>query len=384
MRMGTRVAVSEPVLRWAIDRSGKPVDTLHEKFPHLHEWESGENSPTLRQLEGLAKATFTPLGFFFLKAPPEERLPVPYFRTHSDTSPETPSANLVQSVHTMQLRQAWARDYLTDHGRVPLPLVRCAGIDEPPTVVARRLHEVLGLSDGWAGLMNNWSEALRHLQRAIEAVGVLVVVNGVVDNNNHRKLDPREFRGFVLVDEYAPLVFVNGADAKAAQMFTLAHELAHLAFGQSAVFDLRQMQPARDPIEVACNHVAAEFLVPASEFRQLWMHLGNDADRFLGIARRFKVSQLVAARRALDIGLITRDEFLEFYERNVHREAEQKSDGGDFWATQRQRVGRAFGSMVVSAAKEGRLAYSEAYRLTGLYGLTFDHFVTVLASEGGR
>lgn len=382
--MGTRVAVSRPVLRWAIDRSGKTVDTLQEKFPRLHEWESGESFPTLRQLEDLAKATYTPLGFFFLKAPPEERLPVPYFRTQSDTSPETPNTNLLQSVHTMQLRQAWARDYLTDQGRVPLPLVRCARTNEPPTVVARRLREMLGLADGWAGLMNNWSDALRHLQRAIEAVGVLVVVNGVVDNNNHRKLDPREFRGFVLVDDYAPLVFVNGADAKAAQMFTLAHELAHLAFGQSAAFDLRQMQPARDPIEVACNHVAAEFLVPENEIQQLWVHLNSDADRFLAIARRFKVSQLVAARRALDIGLITRDEFLKFYERNVHHEAEQKSDGGDFWATQRLRVGRAFGSMVVSATKEGRLAYAEAYRLTGLYGLTFDRFVTLLASEGGR
>lgn len=350
----------------------------------MEAWESGETAPTLRQLEDLAKATLTPLGFFFLEAPPEERLPIPYFRTQADAAPETPSPNLLQSVHTMQLRQAWARDHLIDQGQPPLPLVRCALPQEPPSGVAQRLRSMLGLADGWAGLMADWSAALHHMQRAMESVGVLVVVNGIVDNNTHRKLDTDEFRGFVLVDDYAPLVFVNGADAKSAQMFTLAHELAHLAFGQSAAFDLRQMQPANDPMEVACNRVAAEFLVPEEELRRLWQLLGNDTGKFATVARRFKVSRLVAARRALDAGLIAWPEFLAFYKSDVHREVQRKSDGGDFWATQRQRVGEAFGAMVLTATKEDQLPYSEAYRLTGLYGLTFDKFAARLGGEGGR
>ncbi|MBI4266631.1 MAG: ImmA/IrrE family metallo-endopeptidase [Acidobacteria bacterium] len=118
--------------------------------------------------------------------------------------------------------------------------------------------------------MPTWTAALQTLRDALDAAGVIVVTNGIVGNNTHRKLDPQEFRGFVLVDEYAPLVFVNGADAKAAQMFTLAHECAHLWYGQSAACDLREPQPANDRVEIACNVVAAEFLVAEVELRAQW------------------------------------------------------------------------------------------------------------------
>src|SRR5208282_5042190 len=126
----------------------------------------------------------------------------------------------------------------------------------------QKIRQTLGIESGWAARQPTWTAALRELFRKVEEVGILVVVNGVVANNNHRKLDPFEFRGFVLVDEYAPLVFLNGADGKAAQVFTMAHELAHVWFGSSAAFDLRELQPADEQMEKACDRVAAEFLVP--------------------------------------------------------------------------------------------------------------------------
>jgi Zn-dependent peptidase ImmA (M78 family) len=74
-------------------------------------------------------------------------------------------------------------------------------------------------------------------------------------NNNTRKLDPEEFRGFVLSDRYAPLIFVNGADFKSAQMFTLAHELAHLWLGRDGVFDLQDLQPGNSDVERFCTQL---------------------------------------------------------------------------------------------------------------------------------
>ena len=372
----TRVAVNSQILQWAMQRSGQPV-TLHRKFPKLFEWLKGESQPTLRQLERLAQATATPFGYFFLPEPPQDQLSIPYYRTKGDLHSLNPSPDLVATVQTMELRQMWMRDYLINEGHEPLPFVGSVGINEEPVKVAKQIREALGLSGGWAVTQPNWSAALRQLRQRIEEAGVLVVTNGIVGNNTKRKLNVKEFRGFILIDEYAPLIFINGADAKAAQMFTLAHELAHVWLGRSAIFDLWEFQPAEERIEQACNCIAAEFLVPQDDLRQFWPSMAHELGRFQQVAQRFKVSELVAARRALDLELITKSEFSRFYQTYMERErraAKNLDGGGNFYSTQRYRVGRRFAIAVVRAAKEGKLLYREAYRLTGLYGKTFEQF----------
>lgn len=372
----TRVEVSRSVLRWAIERSGK-ASTVRQKFPKLRQWEQGESRPTLRQLEKLAKETATPFGYLFLPEPPEERLPIPHFRTLEDQPTNHPSPDLLETVHTMERRQAWMREYLADEGEESLPFVRSARLGEEPQQVARKMREAVGLAQAWAADQPTWTEALAELRHRMEDVGIIVVVSGIVGNNTHRKLDPTEFRGFVLVDEYAPLVFVNGTDGRAAQMFTLAHEMAHVWLGSSAAFDLRDLQPAADETEQACNRVAAEFLIPGGELRHLWPRVRRDAEPFQSVARHFKVSVLVAARRALDLTLITRAKFLDFYrayQEDERRRAGTRPEGGNFYATQNLRLGRRFAEAVMRATKEGKLSYREAYQLTGLYGNAFERY----------
>ena len=373
----TRVPVSPLVLRWARERSGKSVYQIAEKLPQAAKWETGEVQPTIRQLETYARTTFTPLGYLFLREPPDDRLPIPNFRTIADRTVGRPSANLLETVYSMLRRQNWMRDYLLDQGAEPMPQVGSFDESHDPGEVATSIRATLGLAGDWASKFHTWTDALDGLVATAEAVGILVMVNGVVGNDTHRKLDPDEFRGFVLVDEYAPLVFLNGVDYKASQMFTLAHELAHVWIGRSAAFDLRALQPASDAGEQACNRIAAEFLAPESEFRSLWASVGAVPRPFDTIARHFKVSTIVAARRALDLGLIDRDAFFAFY--NAYREDERRraaarSPGGDFYLVQDRRIGRSFGEAVVRAARQGTLLFRDAYDLTGLRGDTFDRF----------
>ena len=382
-----KVAVNTNVLRWAVDRSGRSLEDLASRLPKVREWAAGEILPTLRQLESLAKATYTPLGFFFLAEPPEERLPVPFFRTVRSDTLERHSPDLLETIQMRQRRQAWMHEFLIEEGHDRLNFVASARVSEQHTSVAERMREVLGVHADWASSYRTWTAALGALRETIDEAGILVVVNGVVGNTTRRKLDPSEFRGFVLVDEHAPLFFVNGADGKAAQMFTLAHELAHVFFGSSAAFDLRQLLPAADATEMACNQVAAEFLIPERLLRQVWPSVPDDPDRFQAMARRFKVSELVVARRALDLGLIGREAFFAFYhsyQTDERRAASQQSQGGDFYANQNLRIGQRFAKTVVRAVREDKLLYSEAYRLTGLYGKTFDEYAAMLRIGGLR
>jgi Zn-dependent peptidase ImmA (M78 family) len=332
----------------------------------------------MRQLEKFAKETATPFGYLFLAEPPAEQLPIPHFRTLNGHQPaRRPSPDLLEMVRTMERRRDWMRDYLVDEGQEPLPFVQSARISDDVPHIAEKMRETLRLPELWAANQSTWTEALRELRRQMEDVGIIVTASGIVGNNTRRKLDPIEFRGFVLIDEYAPLVFVNAADGKAAQMFTLAHELAHVWFGSSAAFDLRDMLPAPDSTEQACNRVAAEFLVPERQLRQFWPSAQRVNEPFQAIARQFKVSVLVAARRALDLQLITRDRFFDFYRdylQDERRRAANQSEGGNFYASQNLRLGRRFAEAVVRATKEGKLLYREAYQLTGLYGNAFERY----------
>lgn len=199
----------------------------------------------------------------------------------------------------------------------------------------------------------------------------------MVENNTHRPLNPDEFRGFVLTDNYAPCIFINGKDFTAAKMFTLAHELAHIWLGKSAAFDLQLMRPSEDTVETFCNKTAAEFLVSQHLLQKKWEQIKYSPDPIEDIAQQFKVSEIVAARRLLDTGRLTQKQFFEFYRDYQTRwqaSQKKKKPGGDFCNTQYCRVGKHFFRQVRTAAKEGKLLYTDACKLTGLYGKTFSHF----------
>lgn len=375
------ISINPELIRWAVARSGRSAATLARTLPKIAEWELGLTQPTLSQLEKLAKKTWTPLGYFFLPEPPEERLPVTDFRTVRDKPIPRLSPNLIDTLHTMQRRQAWMREYLLEMGHEPLPFIGSARTSDEISAVAQRIRRILGIADGWASLISTWTEALSVLREAAEAAGIMVIINGVVGNNTKRKLDPEEFRGFVLSDAHAPLVFLNGSDARSAQMFTLAHELVHLWMNEGGLFNLPELQASSHKIEQFCNKVAAEFLVPARELKRFWPEVKSNPEPFQAIARHFKVSPIVAARRALDLGLIGSQAFFEFfnaYQDDERRKAAAKKGGGDFYNNQNVRVGKRFARTVMHAAKEGRLLYRDAYSLTGLNGATFDKYAKAL------
>lgn len=379
--MAETIAIKPEIIRWAVKRSQLAMDDLVQAFPKLGDWETGDGEPTLRQLEKLAKKTMTPLGYFFLDTPPVEKLPIPDFRTIGDRKIGPPSPNLMETVQTMERRQGWMREYVIEEGQDPLSFVGSVKITASALPVAARIRNTLGLSPDWAESHSSWEQALNTLRGRAEQVGILVARTGVVGLNNKRLLDPQEFQGFVLCDDYAPLIFVNAADFKAAQMFTLAHELVHIWVGRGGLFHMPRTMPHDDETEKFCNRVAAELLVPSHTLLDRWPGVKHSDEPFQDLARAFKVSAVVAARRALDLKLITKKAFFAFYDEDhqqwKNRRARQKAEkkgGGDFYRNQDAKLGKRFAYAIVRAAREGRLLYREAYRLTGLKGATFSRY----------
>ncbi len=363
------------VLKWAVEKYGN--GDLHLKFPGIDDWIEGNKHPTANQLADFSKASSIPFGYFFLDSIPDLKTGVPLFRTRNPNPTEDYSSELSDTIKNIQNRQEWLKDYLQNEGAAELNFVGSFDEDDDTLVIARAMRSTLKLADNWADSLTNWENALKFLFDRTEAAEIFIAINGVVGNNTHRTLNPDEFRGFVLTDSVAPYIFINGKDFTAAKMFTLAHELAHIWLGKTAAFDLKNMQPADHLTEKKCNEIAAEFLVPRKELIDAWSNVKDKSQGIEIMANKFKVSQIVAARRLLDTNKITSDYFREFYTKyltDFRSIKEKKKNGGDFYNNQNYRVGKRFFNEVNTAAKEGKLLYTEAYKLTGLYGRTYTTF----------
>lgn len=366
----TRVSVEPRMLRWARERARLEPDELAARFKKLPEWEQGEILPTLKQLEAFAKAVHVPVGYLFLPEPPEEPLPIPDFRTFAGRVVAGASPNLLDTIYACQERQSWYRDFVRVSHEPELAFVGAASLATSPERVAEQMRGALGFDIGARRDCATWSDALRLFIQQADSVGVLVMVSGVVLNNNRRSLDPEEFRGFALSDPLAPLIFINGADTKAAQMFTLAHELAHLWLGASALSNVgaAPLQGFRRE-EVWCNAVAAELLVPLAAVREELRGGEGLTDTLARLARTFKVSTLVILRRLLDVGWLDRGAFDEAWSRELGRLralTQRGSGGGDFYRTTLSRVSRRFARALVVSTLEGQTLYRDAFRMLGV------------------
>jgi Zn-dependent peptidase ImmA (M78 family) len=382
MSTSVRAAVSPRLLVWARERSRLGVDELATKFPKLLEWERGDRAPTLKQLEDFARTTHTPVGFLFLPEPPEEQVPIPDYRTMSDAGVSRPSPDLLDTIFQCQQRQEWYRDFAQVTREDPVAFVGSLTTLVPVVEAAEQVRTTLRFDPGERG--HTWSDALRTLVDHAEELGVLVMVSGVVGANTHRKLDPEEFRGFSLVDPLAPLVFVNGADTKAAQIFTLTHELVHLFLGETALDDANLGSAPTNPVERWCNQVAAEVLVPLGPLRDA---LSPDVviDQLEPLARRFKVSTLVVLRRIHDAGQLSWDDYQTAYQDELARVleilGERSGTGGNFFNTQPARVSKRFARAVIVSTLEGQTLHRDAFQMLGLKKLsTFEELVSRLGA----
>jgi Zn-dependent peptidase ImmA (M78 family)/DNA-binding XRE family transcriptional regulator len=371
--------ITPSVLRWARERTGLSSEALAKKLPGKDEqllimWEKGEARPTFRQAQKVANTLHVPFGYLFLSSPPEEKLPIPDLRTLPDVGFYKISPDFHDLINEALRKQNWYREYIMDEGGSPLSFVGEFALNAPPEAVADNISAILGISEEFRRAAPNWEQFLLRFILQTEQAGILVLRSGVVGNNSRRKLSVSEFRGFAISDKYAPLIFLNSRDAKAAQIFTLAHELAHIWIGESGISNPDLGQPKRKQrlqIEEFCNRVAAELLVPRKQLILEWNKRQTLDENVQKLTARFRVSSLVILRRAFDLDQIGWDTFFAYYQEEVKAAFDRtrllnRQGGGDFYATLLTRHSALLTQAVVAAAFQGRLLYREAASLLAL------------------
>ncbi|SEK90176.1 Zn-dependent peptidase ImmA, M78 family [Ruminococcus sp. YRD2003] len=387
--MQTKIEVSTRILDWII--RSIPLESIPDKvLSSIQKWRSGDSQPTFNQLEKVSKALGIPFGYFFLQTPPNEDLSIVEYRTIDSIALEKPSRNLIDTLHDMEQIQDWTYNYLLSIESDKLKFVGALKNQTNSIEIAKYIRQLLGIQDDWFKSAKTADESFSLLRNAMSNAGVIVMMSGIVENNTHRSLQIDEFRAFALVNEYAPLIFINSNDSINGKVFSLIHEFVHICIGENSLFNDRYSTGQKvDKTEVICNAVAAEILVPIDQFTKEWFSESDDVDetmRISSLAKEFKCGDTVIARRALDKKLITHEQYefiskeaVKRYKEYMQRKKERKEGGGDFYRTVASRIDKRFLRMLLSSVQEGTTMYTDAFRLTNTNRSTF----TSLAEKVG-
>ncbi|WKE66217.1 XRE family transcriptional regulator [Gallaecimonas kandeliae] len=374
----SKVKVQPELIKWARVRAALDEQEVAEKVPVDLErylgWEQGDKQPTFNQLLKLSHVLHVPFGYLFLENPPEEELPLPDFRTKEDMPPRSISVDLRETIYDIQRKHDWYKQFRIDNGIVPSFSSQKIQADGSVRDIAKSISDFFDIGLKFRTSFSYQDEYLNGFSSKLETAGVWIVKSSYVRSNNRRPLDVDEFRGFAISDEILPTIFVNSADAKGAQLFTLAHELVHIWIGESGISN-----PSLNPessmtdsrLEKLCNAIAAEILVPEEELRDLSGKVVDIFSTVNNLRRHFHVSPIVIARRLLDCGLVSRNEFFVFYasEKERWKQAKDKLKGNDGgpspYKTVPSRYGKVFTKCIVNSAVSGETLLQSASRLLG-------------------
>lgn len=303
---------------------------------------------------------------------------------------DNPSRNLIDTIREMENVQNWMKSYREDLGYDTLKFVGSMKGITDAVIIAENIRKSLEISTNWYENSNEMRTSFNYIRGLLEQIGILVMMSGVVGKNTHRALNINEFRAFAMVDEWAPLIFINAIDSQGAKIFSLLHEVVHLWLGENDLYNDRYngIDNVRTT-EVICNAVAAELLVPNLEFLSKWNEKNDATNKDVitlvaELAKHFRCGESVIARRALDNGKIDKLVYKKIIKTGIENFNDAKvnktSSGGNYYNTMSSRLDGCLVRAICESVNMGRTSYTEAYRLTNTSKKTFS---SVAKSLGG-
>lgn len=378
MTSTVKVKIQPEIINWVLERTS--VESLgSDLMNNIEQWLDGTKLPTFKQIEKFSKKTNIPLGYFFLKQPPIEQIELLEYRTINSFQFSDASRNLIDTIHEMEQIQDWMINYRKELGFDKLAFVGSMRDEQNVAIIAERILSDLGLKKNWYESCNDIRESFKKVRKHLEDSGVVVMMNGIVGKNTRRVLDANEFRAFAMINEWAPLIFINASDSQSARLFSLMHEIAHIWLGENDLFNDRQItQEKVSKLEVLCNKIASELIVPRDIFLNKWESMDNKKsipDTISDLAKGFRCGQIVAARKAFELKFISQDEYNLVVQNAIENYhivmKKKKQSGGDYYKTMSSRLDACFVRALCESISIGRTSYTEAYRLTNTSSKTF-------------
>lgn len=307
--------INPALLVWA--RKSARMDTIYAskkigiEEEKLVAWENGSLEPSIKQLRIIASVYKQNFGAFFLPSPPSVfEPPLKDYRRHHGASGHEISPEIILDIKECLDKREIAIELIDELGELLSSFDLVCSIEEVPADVGEKIRNYLDVSFAEQKSLKDPRLAFNFWRGRFEAIGILVFQS--------TKIEINEMRGYSVFYDRLPLIVVNRKDSYSARTFTMFHELTHLMLRSAGLCDLEarlDISPHEQKLEVFCNAVAAQALVPDKYFLAYPEIRNVDPEGWTpsvlsNIARDFGVSREVVLRKLLDLGLTTQ----RFYE----------------------------------------------------------------------
>lgn len=375
--MANKAYITAKVFKWARESAKMTEEIAASKvavpIEKFKEWENGNDYPTIRQAQKLAKAYRRPFALFFLPDVPNDFQPLQDFRKAGSKELSTSSIFIIREI---QQKQAWIRDVNEESNENKVSFIGKYSIKDNPKIVAQDILNELNINP--LNYSSN-NPILEWIDKA-ESNGVFISRTSYI--HPRLKLDSNEIQGFAIADSYAPFVFINSNDWNAPRLFTLVHELAHLWISETGISN--DIEPSiknineYNPIELFCNEVAANALIPIEFIENLDDKAFDNAKEVFKNAKSIGVSSFALLVRALNLNIISLSvyknlkhqadiEYNEFLKREENKKLKQKQKekkgGPNYFLLLLNRNSRLFTQTVLDAFHGGVIEPSLASNL---------------------
>lgn len=397
------MALNPQILAWARDRAGLSVEEAAQALgfkdardrtaaERLQAIEAGIEEPSRSVLQSMARKYHRSLLVFYLSQPPIIGDRGQDFRRAPGSKPLEYDPTLDALIRDIRGRQSIVRDLLEQTEPTRVDYIASATTDVLPAELAHRITDRLGFSLVEFRQQATVQAAFGYLREKVEASGAFVLLLGNL-GSYHTNIPSGVFRGYAIADPVAPFVVINDQDAPVAWAFTALHELTHLWLGTTGVSG----GDADTQLEIYCNSVAGEILLPETEMNELrFLHRAAFQETIEVIdqfASRRKISRAMVAYKLLRVSIITharwreldshyKDEWAAAQARLATRDKEE--GGPSYYVVKRHRLGYALMDLVRNSLAEGFLTHTKAGQVLGVKPRNVDPLIYVAGMRGGQ